>query len=112
MFPNLVISDDNLEACSPMSVAKRMLRNLISIGASHANNMREPRYTLLRNCLELMLILNSTETVQYAFMLSRVYLELNINQEKVMHMLQEYRDFPGIGDQVAYLMETCQVGTV
>ena len=42
-------------------------------------------------------------------MLSRVYLQLNINHDDVMSMLQEYRDIPGIGDQVDYLMNACQI---
>ena len=56
-----------------------------------------------------MLILNTSDTMQYGFMLSRVYLQLNINHEDVMSMLQEYRDIPGIGDQVDYLMNACQI---
>merc|ERR1719422_842008 len=67
-----------------------------------------PSYSLLRSSLELMLILNTSDTMQYGFMLSRVYLQLNINHEDVMSMLQEYRDIPGIGDQVDYLMSACQ----
>ena len=70
--------------------------------------MRDPSYGLLRSSLELMLILNTSDTMQYGFMLSRVYLQLNINHEDVMSMLQEYRDIPGIGDQVDYLMNACQ----
>ena len=50
-------------------------------GASRSNNMRDPSYGLLRNSLELMLTINMTDTMQYGFMLSRVYLQLNINHE-------------------------------
>ena len=57
----------------------------------------------------MMLILNTSDTMQYGFMLSRVYLQLNINHDDVMSMLQEYRDIPGIGDQVDYLMNACQI---
>ena len=71
--------------------------------------MRDPSYGLLRSSLELMLILNTSDTMQYGFMLSRVYLQLNINHDDVMSMLQEYRDIPGIGDQVDYLMNACQI---
>lgn len=72
--------------------------------------MRDPSYGLLRSSLELMLIINMMDTMQYGFMLSRVYLQLSINHEEVMSMLQEFRDLPGISDQVDYLMNNCQVG--
>jgi len=109
MAPPLTAQDDVYQVAGPLAVAQRMLRNLISIGASRSNNMRDPSYGLLRSSLELMLILNTSDTLQYGFMLSRVYLQLNINHEDVMNMLQEYRDIPGIGDQVDYLMNACQI---
>ena len=65
-------------------MAQRMLRNLINIGASRNSNisyLRDPSYGLLRNSLELMLMLTTSDTMQYGFMLSRVYLQLNINHE-------------------------------
>ena len=77
-----------------------MLRNLISIGASRSNNMRDGSYTLLRNSLELMMIVNTADTLQYAFMLSRIYLQLNINHEEVLGLLADQRDNPGLADQV------------
>ena len=77
-----------------------MLRNLISIGASRSNNMRDGSYTLLRSALELMMIVNLTDSMQYAFMLSRVYMQLNINHDEVLALLAEQRDNPGLGDQV------------
>ena len=43
--------------------------------------MRDPSYGLLRSSLELMLIINMSDTMQYGFMLSRVYLQLSINHE-------------------------------
>ena len=43
--------------------------------------MRDPSYGLLRSSLELMLIINMLDTMQYGFMLSRVYLQLSINHE-------------------------------
>ena len=52
-------------------------------GASRSNNMRDPSYGLLRSSLELMLTINMTDTMQYGFMLSRVYLQLNINHEVI-----------------------------
>jgi len=109
MVPHLVTQEDSFGVAEPLAVAQRMLRNLISIGASRSNNMRDPSYSLLRNSLELMLIINMTDTMQYGFMLSRVYLQLNINHEEVMSMLQEFRDVPGISDQVDYLMNNCQI---
>lgn len=106
---HLVLTAEHFQPADTMAVAKRMLRNLISIGASRANNMKDPRYSLLRNSLELMLILeDSNENVQYAFMLSRVYLELSINQEVVMQLLSKYKGFPGISDQMNYLQTACQ----
>jgi len=109
MVPHLVTQEDSFGVAKPVAVAQRMLRNLISIGASRSNNMRDPSYGLLRSSLELMLIINITDTMQYGFMLSRVYLQLNINHEEVMSMLQEFRDVPGISDQVDYLMNNCQI---
>jgi len=109
MVPHLVTQEDSYQVAEPLSVAQRMLRNLISIGASRSNNMRDPSYTLLRSSLELMLIINMSDTMQYGFMLSRVYLQLSINHEDVMNMLQEFRDLPGISDQVDYLMNNCQI---
>jgi len=109
MVPHLVTPEDSHQVAEPLAVAQRMLRNLISIGASRSNNMRDPSYGLLRSSLELMLIINMSDTMQYGFMLSRVYLQLSINHEEVMSMLQEFRDLPGISDQVDYLMNNCQV---
>merc|ERR1712059_34648 len=34
---------------------------------------------------------------------------MGINHEEVMHMLQDFRDNPGISDQVDYLMAQCQL---
>jgi len=109
MVPHLVTQEESYQVAEPLAVAQRMLRNLISIGASRSNNMRDPSYSLLRSSLELMLIINISDTMQYGFMLSRVYLQLNINHEEVMSMLQEFRDLPGISDQVDYLMNNCQI---
>jgi len=109
MVPHLVTQEESFGVAKPLAVAQRMLRNLISIGASRSNNMRDPSYGLLRSSLELMLTINMTDTMQYGFMLSRVYLQLNINHEEVMSMLQEFRDVPGISDQVDYLMNSCQI---
>jgi len=109
MVPHLVTQEENFVVAEPLAVAQRMLRNLISIGASRSNNMRDPSYGLLRSSLELMLIINMLDTMQYGFMLSRVYLQLSINHEEVMSMLQEFRDLPGISDQVDYLMNNCQM---
>ena len=110
LVPHLVVAQDSYQVAGPLAVAQRMLRNLISIGASRSNSyLRDPSYGLLRSSLELMLILNTSDTMQYGFMLSRVYLQLSINHEDVMSMLQDYRDIPGIGDQVDYLMNACQV---
>lgn len=107
---HLVLTQEHFLPADTQEVAKRMLRNLISIGASRANNMRDPRYSLLRNSLELMLVLEeSNENLQYAFMLSRVYLELSINQEDVLKMLEKYRGFLGITDQLDYLQQACQL---
>ena len=39
--------------------------NILSLGASRSNNMRDPSYGLLRSSLELMLILNTSDTMQY-----------------------------------------------
>jgi rRNA maturation endonuclease Nob1 len=50
-------------------------------GASHWNNLKDPTYSLLRSALELMLLLNRDEAATYAFMLARVYLQLDINHE-------------------------------
>ena len=113
MVPHLVIQDENYLVAGPLAVAQRMLRNLISTGASRSSSyLRDPSYGLLRSSLELMMILNSVDTMQYGFMLSRVYLQLNINHEDVMSMLQDYRDLPGISDQVDYLMNACQVNNI
>ena len=85
MVPHLVVQDESYAVAGPMAVAQRMLRNLISIGSSRNNSyLRDPSYGLLRNSLELMLVLTSIDTMQYGFMLSRVYLQLNINHEDVM----------------------------
>ena len=107
---HLVVDNENLRTASPLDVGERMLRNLISIGASRSNSLfRDPNYGLLRSSLEMMMMITQSDTLQYGFMLSRVYLQLNINQEEVMSTLQDYRDHPGIGDQVDYLMNACQV---
>jgi len=100
---------ESYRTASPRDTACRMLRNLISIGASRSSNLRDDNYSLLRLSLELMIKINPGDTMQYAFMLSRVYIQLNINHEEVMHMLQELRDDPGISDQVDYLMAQCQL---
>ena len=85
MVPHLVVQDESYAVAGPMAVAQRMLRNLISIGSSRNNSyLRDPSYGLLRSSLELMLVLTSIDTMQYGFMLSRVYLQLNINHEDVM----------------------------
>ena len=84
LVPHLVIQEESLTAARPLAVAQRMLRNLINIGASRNSNisyLRDPSYGLLRNSLELMLMLTTSDTMQYGFMLSRVYLQLNINHE-------------------------------
>lgn len=51
----------------------------LRVGASHSNNMRDSSYSLLRSTLELMVRISSPEVPDFAFMLSRVYLQLNIN---------------------------------
>lgn len=109
-FDHLVnIQEDIWRVASPVETVCRMVRNLLSIGASRSNNMRDTNYSLLRSVLELMVQLNQTDNTQYTLMLSRVYLQLNINHEEVLHMLQEHRDNPGITDQVDYLMTQCQL---
>ena len=50
-------------------------------GASHSNNLKDATYSLLRSALEMMLLLNKEEGATYAFMLSRVYLQLDINHQ-------------------------------
>ena len=62
--------------------------------------MRDGSYTLLRNSLELMMLVNTADSLQYAFMLSRIYLQLNINHEEVLGLLADQRDNPGLADQV------------
>lgn len=43
-----------------------------------------------------MLLLSTADTgTDTGFMLSRVYLQLDINHEEVMALLQEFRDIPG-----------------
>ena len=65
-------------------------------GASRSNNLRDSSYSLLRSSLELMLLLSTADTgTDTGFMLSRVYLQLDINHEEVMALLQEFRDIPG-----------------
>ena len=98
--PQLVVEERSYLAASPGDCARRMLRNLVSIGASRSSSMRDSSYTLLRSALELMLMVEAVDTVQFAFMLSRVYLQLNINQEEVMGLLGPHRDNPGLADQV------------
>merc|ERR1719220_1888937 len=80
-MPHMVAGDEDMTA-SPGECVRRMLRNLVSIGASRSNNMRDGSYSLLRCALELMMEVNTTDTMQYAFMLSRIYLQLNINQRE------------------------------
>lgn len=88
MVPHLVTQEESYQVAEPLAVAQRMLRNLISIGASRSNNMRDPSYSLLRSSLELMLIINMSDNMQYGFMLSRVYLQLSINHEvAITHLL-------------------------
>jgi len=114
LVPHLVFHDETYNVAAPAEVGQRMLRNLISIGASRNNSfLRDNCYGLLRSSLELMIEWYGTGGefgfMEYGFMLSRVYLQLNINHEDVMNMLQDYRDLPGIGDQVDYLMNACQL---
>merc|ERR1719221_989230 len=62
LVPHLVIQEESLAAARPLAVAQRMLRNLINIGASRNSNisyLRDPSYGLLRNSLELMLMLTT-----------------------------------------------------
>jgi len=108
---HLVPQETSYQVATPLAVAQRMLRNLINIGAnrSRSHSMGDPTYGLLRNSLELMIILETSDVTQYIFMLSRVYLSLNINHEEVMSMLQEIREVQGITDQVDYLMNSCQM---
>ena len=70
--------------------------------------MRDGSYSLLRCALELMMEVNTTDTMQYAFMLSRIYLQLNINQHEVRALLADQLN-PGLADQVEYLMHQCQL---
>ena len=106
-MPHMVAGDEDMTA-SPGECVRRMLRNLISIGASRSNNMRDGSYSLLRCALELMMEVNTTDTMQYAFMLSRIYLQLNINQHEVRALLADQLN-PGLADQVEYLMHQCQL---
>jgi len=106
-MPHMVSGDEDMTA-SPGECVRRMLRNLISIGASRSNNMRDGSYSLLRCALELMMEVNTTDTMQYAFMLSRIYLQLNINQHEVRALLADQLN-PGLADQVEYLMHQCQL---
>ena len=106
-MPHMVSGDEDMRA-SPGECVRRMLRNLVSIGASRSNNMRDGSYSLLRCALELMMEVNTTDTMQYAFMLSRIYLQLNINQHEVRALLADQLN-PGLADQVEYLMHQCQL---
>merc|ERR1719435_626777 len=54
--PQLVVEERSYLAASPGDCARRMLRNLVSIGASRSSSMRDSSYTLLRSALELMLM--------------------------------------------------------
>ena len=98
-LPHMVAGDEDMTA-SPGECVRRMLRNLISIGASRSNNMRDGSYSLLRCALELMMEVNTSDTMQYAFMLSRIYLQLNINQNEVRALLADQVNNPGLADQV------------
>ena len=98
-LPHMVAGDEDMTA-SPGECVRRMLRNLISIGASRSNNMRDGSYSLLRCALELMMEVNASDTMQYAFMLSRIYLQLNINQNEVRALLVDQVNNPGLADQV------------
>ena len=42
-------------------------------------------------------------------MISRLSIPHDYNTNMSYSMLQDYRDIPGIGEQVDYLMNTCQV---
>merc|ERR1712013_710185 len=42
-------------------------------------------------------------------MLSRIYLQLNINQNEVRALLADQVNNPGLADQVEYLMHQCQL---
>ena len=84
--PHLVQHSDTHEVASPVDVSQRMLRNLISIGASRSNSfLRDTCYGLLRSSLEMMIEWYGPGMddayLEYGFMLSRVYLQLNINHE-------------------------------
>ena len=57
---------------------------------------------------DMMMEVNTTDTMQYAFMLSRIYLQLNINQHEVRALLADQLN-PGLADQVEYLMHQCQL---
>ena len=105
---HMVPGDEDMTA-SPGECVRRMLRNLISIGASRSNHMRDGSYSLLRCALELMLEVNTTDTMhEYAFMLSRIYLQLNINQHEVRALLADQLN-PGMADQVDFLMHQCHL---
>jgi len=108
-IPHIVPREESCQTASPGQCARRILGNLISIGASRSNNMRDGNYSLLRSSLELMMIINLTDSTQYAFMLSRIYLQLNINHEEVLSLLSDQRDNPGLSDQVDYLLHQCQM---
>merc|ERR1711915_924530 len=105
----LLNSDNIFLVATPIDAGKRMLRNLISIGASHSNNTRDSSYSLLRSALEFMLLINDEEVPDYSFMLSRVYLQLNINHQEIEKLLGGYAQTPGLSQQVEYLLETCQM---
>ena len=84
--PHLVHHNDTHEVASPVDISQRMLRNLISIGANTSNRMlRDTCYGLLRSSLEMMIEWYGPGVddayLEYGFMLSRVYLQLNINHE-------------------------------
>ena len=70
--------------------------------------MRDGSYSLLRCALELMMEVNTSDTMQYAFMLSRIYLQLNINQNEVRALLADQVNNPGLADQV----KCCFIGII
>jgi len=110
MIGEEVVQPENVfEVANPISSAQRMMRNLISIGASQSNNMRDSSYSLLRSALEFMLLINVSDVPDFAFMLSRVYIQLNINHEKVVELLSGFQTIPGLSQQAEYLLSTSQM---
>ena len=77
MVQHFGVQVEYFTVAGPMAVAQLMLEHLILLGLYCNDGLR-------RSSLELMLVLTSIDTMQYGFMLSRVYLQLNINHEDVM----------------------------